>query len=432
LSLNLLERKLPEHKQRTTDHRQLTFFVLTHHTSNSNSMRNVNELPERADVIVVGGGVVGLAAARELTKRGAEVVLIERGEAGAEASWAAAGMLAPQVEADCADEFFALASASRDMYPEFARELEEETGIDIELDRTGTLYLAFTEEDEEECERRERWQTRVGLQVERLAAREVLELEPQVSTRVRSALRFPLDGQVENRRLVAALALGSASRGANVITHTEVTAINVEDGRAVGVETTRGAVRASSAVVVACGAWSTRVARREVSSTRTGSDTTCPRIEPVRGQILCYAPAEPPLVRHVVYSPRGYILPRRDGRLLAGTTTEHAGFDKSLTDAGRQAITAHAQEIAPAVARLTLSDAWAGLRPHATDDWPVIGACAEVANLFYATGHYRNGILLAPLTGALVAELILGRGVVPDMLKPFTPARFRPASCSVA
>jgi len=375
--------------------------------------------------------VVGLAVVRELARRGADAVLIERGEAGAEASWAAAGMLAPQVEADCADEFFALASASRDMYPAYARELEEDSGIDIELDRTGTLYLAFTEEDEEECERRFNWQTRAGLPVERLTAREVLELEPQVSGRVRAALRFPLDGQVENRRLVAALARSAAAHGARIVTHTEVTAINMEDGRACGVETSRGATRAAEAIVVACGAWSSHVARREVSSARGGSDASVPRIEPVRGQILCYAPAvQSPLVRHVVYSPRGYILPRRDGRLLAGTTTEHAGFDKSVTDAGRRAIIAQAQEIAPAVAALTLSDAWAGLRPHGADDWPVIGACADAANLFYATGHYRNGILLAPLTGALVGEMISERGTVPDLLKPFTPARFRRASCS--
>ncbi|HEY1403144.1 MAG TPA: FAD-dependent oxidoreductase, partial [Pyrinomonadaceae bacterium] len=141
-------------------------------------MRNVGEFPERADVAVVGGGVVGLAVARELARGGAEVVLIERGETGAEASWAAAGMLAPQVEADRADEFFKLAAASRDAYPAFARELEEETGVSIELDRTGTLYLAFTDADEEECERRFLWQTRAGLRVERLTAAEVRALEP--------------------------------------------------------------------------------------------------------------------------------------------------------------------------------------------------------------------------------------------------------------
>jgi glycine oxidase len=393
-------------------------------------MRDGDELPESADAVVVGGGVIGLSVARELGRRGARVVLVERGDLGAESSWAAAGMLAPQVEADAADAFFAFAAASRDAYPDFARELEAESGINIELDLTGTLYLAFTEADEEECERRLRWQTRAGLQVERLTAREVRALEPQVSARVRSALKFPRDGQVENRRLINALARACEACGVRVNTQTEVTSIKVEDGRAASVETSRGTIRAN-AVVVAGGAWSSRLllARANVSFDRRGSDAACPRIEPVRGQMLCFAPRSTPpqLVRHVVYSPRGYIVPRRDGRLLAGTTTEHAGFDKSLTDAGRQAITTYAREIAPAVAELNLSDAWAGLRPRAVDDWPVIGRCDDVPNLFYATGHYRNGILLAPQTGALVARMILERGSKPDMLKPFTPERFRRA-----
>jgi glycine oxidase len=397
-------------------------------------MRNVDELPESADVAVVGGGVIGLSVARELARRGARVVLLERGAAGAESSWAAAGMLAPQVEADAADAFFAFASASRDAYPNFARELEAESGIDVELDLTGTLYLAFDAEDEEECERRYAWQTRAGLEVERLTAGEVRALEPQLSARVRLALRFPRDGQVENRRLTAALVRACAARGVRLCTQTEVSAIKVEDGRsASGVETSRGTIRANS-VVVASGAWSSLLplvrgdGSLDQSGVRRGSDAACPRIEPVRGQMLCFAPRTPPLVRHVVYSPRGYIVPRRDGRLLAGTTTEHAGFDKSLTDAGRHAITAYAREIAPAIDELNLSEAWAGLRPHAADDWPVIGADADVANLFYATGHYRNGILLAPQTGALVAQMISERGSTPDMLKPFTPERFRRAA----
>ncbi|HZG51457.1 MAG TPA: glycine oxidase ThiO [Pyrinomonadaceae bacterium] len=398
-------------------------------------MRNVSELPERADAVVVGGGVIGLAVARELARGGAEVVLVERGAAaGAESSWAAAGMLAPQVEADRADEFFKLAVAGRDAYPAFARELEEESGVSIELDRTGTLYLAFDEADEAECERRFRWQTRAGLAVERLTAGEVRALEPQVSARVRSALRFPLDGQVENRRLTSALVKACTARGVRIAAHTEVRAIKVEGGRATGVETSRGATRASS-VVVAGGAWSSRL-RLDVSAARDGCDearVAAPRVEPVRGQMLCYAPAAAgsPLIRHVVYSPRGYLVPRRDGRLLAGTTTEHAGFDKSLTDAGRETIERHAREIAPAARALVLSDAWAGLRPRAADEWPVLGALADVPNLFYATGHYRNGILLAPLTGALVAGMILRHDATPPLLEAFTPERFRRASCAV-
>ncbi|MDQ1558776.1 MAG: glycine oxidase [Pyrinomonadaceae bacterium] len=412
-------------------------------------MRNVGELPESADVVVVGGGVIGLAVARELARGGAEVLLVERGEAGAESSWAAAGMLAPQVEADAADEFFRRAAGSPDAYPDFARELEEESGISVELDQTGTLYLAFDEADEAECARRFRWQTRAGLPVERLTASEVRALEPRVSARVRSALRFPLDGQVENRLLVAALVKACARRGVRIVTRTEVGAIKVEAGRATGIETARGTTHASS-VVVACGAWSSRLrldtshahgggSTNRVESSCNGVDVDAParpHIEPVRGQILCFAHAasspQSPIVRHVVYSPRGYLVPRRDGRLLAGTTTEHVGFDKSLTGEGRETILTHAREIAPDVDALVLSDAWAGLRPRGADAWPVLGALADVPNLFYATGHYRNGILLAPLTGALVAAMILQRGATSPLLEAFTPERFRRASsCAV-
>jgi glycine oxidase len=274
------------------------------------------------------------------------------------------------------------------------------------------------------------------LPVERLTAREVRALEPQVSARVRSALRFPLDGQVENRRLVRALAEACRKRGVRILTSTEARAIRIDDGRATSIETSRGTTRFSS-VVVACGAWSSLLPL-DVSPAAAvrGDDATRPRIEPVRGQILCFAgSAQSPLVRHVVYSPRGYLVPRRDGRLLAGTTTEHAGFDKSLTVAGREAIETWAREIAPGVERLIVTDAWAGLRPHGADDWPVLGALDDVPNLFYATAHYRNGILLAPLTGALVAGMILRRGdggTTPPPLEAFTPERFRRASsCAV-
>ncbi|MDQ5836629.1 MAG: FAD-dependent oxidoreductase, partial [Acidobacteriota bacterium] len=159
----------------------------------------------RADVAVVGGGVAGLSAARELARRGLSVVVLEASEPGAEASGAAAGMLAPQSEADARDDFFELLCASREMYPAFAEALFEESGVCIELERTGTLYLAFTEEDEEEMGRRFAWQSGAGLEVERLSASEARTLEPRVSPRVRAALRFPRDWQVENRRLVGAL-----------------------------------------------------------------------------------------------------------------------------------------------------------------------------------------------------------------------------------
>jgi glycine oxidase len=353
-------------------------------------------------------------------------------------------MLAPQVEADGRDAFFDFACESRDAYPAFANALLEESGIDIELDCTGTLYLAFTEEDERDCARRFEWQHRAGLIVERLTATEVQELEPRLSTRVRSALKFARAWQVENRRLCAALAASAQANGVKILERTEARSIITARGRVSGVETARGRIEAG-AVVVACGAWSSTVpfvedgsnaqttdARTQTPSCTDSSlsetrDNDATHIEPVRGQMLCFACAGGKITEHVVYSPSGYVVPRRDGRLLAGTTVERAGFDKSVTEEGRRAITRYATEIAPAVADLKITDEWAGLRPRASDSLPVLGASTEIENLFYATGHYRNGILLAPLTGTLVAELIT-TGSTPAPLAPFSPARFRRAN----
>ncbi len=367
-----------------------------------------------ADAIVIGGGVVGLSVARALSQRGLRVTLIERARLGAEASFAAAGMLAPQAEANRADAFFELACAGRDLYPATAAALCEETGIDIELERTGTLYLAFTEGDEEEIERRYEWQSRAGLPVERLSGDEARQMEPFISEHVRGALRFPLDVQVENRRLIAALTAAAQKYGVRLLTGTNVESLRITKAGVEGVETSCGPVHAPVAVV-ACGAWSSFI---------TSPDSPLPRvhIEPVRGQILCFEATARP-ARHVIYSPRGYLAPRLDGRLLAGTTTEHAGFDKRVTGGGIHAISTCALEIAPAIRHLTLLDAWAGLRPRAEDEFPVLGACAEVRGLYYATGHYRNGILLAPITGELIAEAITN-GVISPLLAAFSPGRF--------
>lgn len=384
-------------------------------------MRNREPASEvrTADVVVVGGGVIGLAIARALALSGTgRVTLIERARLGAEASSAAGGMLAPQSEADRADEFFALACASRDLYPEWAAALREETGTDIELDRTGTLYLAFTDEDEKEIEHRYLWQARAGFEVERLTNSEALELEPCVSQGVRGALRFPQDVQVENRRLIAALATSVERHGVNLLTETNVESLVIEHGRVAGLETSRGRISAPI-VVIACGAWTSFLTSREASQWPV-------RVEPIRGQMLCFE-TNPRLARHVIYSPRGYLVPRLDGRLLAGSTTERAGFEKRVTAAGLRAITAHALEIAPALSGLPLIDSWSGLRPRAGDDWPVLGESTETRGLFYATAHYRNGILLAPVTGELIAEQIT-TNITPPQLRAFGPDRFRPLS----
>jgi glycine oxidase len=372
---------------------------------------------ETADAVVVGGGVIGLAIARALARAHlGRIVLVERGQLGAEASHAAGGMLAAQAECDRADAFLELACASRDLYTELAAALLEETGINIELERTGTLYLSFTDEDERETLDRYRWQSSAGLAVERLTRDEARELEPCVSREARSALRFPLDWQVENRRLVVALATAAQKLGVHLLTGTNVESLLIDRERVTGVETSKGRINAP-VVVAANGAWASTLL------TALAVDAPVLRIEPVRGQMLCFD-ARPPLSRHVIYSPRGYLVPRMDGRLLAGSTTEHAGFDKRVTALGAYTILTHALEIAPGLGQLSLVDAWSGLRPRAADDLPVLGASTQTRGLFYAVGHYRNGILLAPITGELIAQEIAS-GAASPLTKSFTPERFQ-------
>ncbi len=369
---------------------------------------------ETAEVIIIGGGVIGLAIARALALRGVrDVLLIERNSLGCESSSAAAGMLAPQAEANRAHEFFYLTCQSRDLYPEFASALLDETGIDIELDTTGTLYLAFTSQDEDELARRYEWQTRAGLSIQKLGASAVRDLEPAIRENVRGALKFPLDSQVENRRLISALASACERLGVRLETGTAVTELRIERNRVSGIETSRGFVAADS-VVIAGGAWSSLLVSDKALPN--------PRIKPVRGQMICLE-ATPQLARHVIYSPRGYLVPRRDGRLLAGSTTEQVGFEKRVTAAGIHSILSAALEISPRIASLPMTDSWAGLRPRAADTLPVLGPCAEIAGLCYATGHYRNGILLAPVTGELIANAIVDQ-TFPAALKLFSPDRF--------
>jgi glycine oxidase len=376
---------------------------------------------DSAEVVIIGGGVIGLTIARALALRGVQdVLLIERDCLGSEASSAAAGMLAPQAEANRAHEFFQLTCQSRDLYPAFASDLQHETGVDIQLDTTGTLYLAFTEHDAEELEKRYQWQAAAGLPIQKLTADEVRQLEPSINEHVRAALKFPLDIQVENRQLISALIAANKRLGVHMQTGTAVSSLKHEHDRITGVETSRGLIRTSS-VVVAAGAWSSHL---------NAGDKILPnlRIKPVRGQMLCLQ-AITPVTRHVIYSPRGYIVPRRDGRLLAGSTSEHAGFEKQVTAAGVHSILSAALEISPRIESLPLSDSWAGLRPRAADTLPVLGPCAEIAGLYYATGHYRNGILLAPVTGDLIAAAVVDK-VFPSRLEIFSPDRFELVSVS--
>jgi glycine oxidase len=362
------------------------------------------------DVVVVGAGVVGLAAARALADRGARVLVIEGVAVGAEASSAAAGMLAPQAEAQEGSPLLPLALRARDRHLDLAPDLERETGIAVGLSQTGLLEIAFTDEDERALAARASWQRAQGLPVDTLDAEGVRALEPAVSGAARGGLSLAGDRRLDSRLLVRALAASAASRGVRLAVGRPVEALLSASGRVTGVRVGGAAIEAP-VVLNAAGAWAGALP----------GDPSPPPVEPVRGQLVAFD-VTPPLVRRVVASPRGYLVPRSDGRLIAGSTAERVGFDRSVTAAGLVAVLGIALELAPALAGARVVDSWAGLRPGTPDGLPVIGPGA-LAGLWHAAGLYRNGILLGPLVGELVAALASGERPPID-LGAFAPGRF--------
>jgi glycine oxidase len=340
---------------------------------------------------------------------------VEARRVGAEASSAAAGMLAPQA-GELDSPLMPLALAARQRHLRLAPELEEETGIAVDLSRLGRLELAFDEAEARALEERVRAQAARGLEAGLLGAAEVREAEPNVNPLALAAAYYPADRRLDNVRLTRALAASAVSRGASLLTGRPITALMVESGRVAGVRAGAETLRAPL-VVNATGAWAGLLS----------GDPQPPPVEPVRGQIVAFEMA-PALLRHVVWCRHGYLVPRADGRVLAGSTLERAGFDKSVTAGGVRAVLGMALEIAPLLADVRIGEAWAGLRPGTPDDLPVIGA-GGVPGLFHAAGLFRDGILLGPLVGELVAQVVLGGRPSSD-LAPFSPARFPPSSPS--
>lgn len=366
------------------------------------------------EILIIGGGVIGLSLARELNRKGIEkITILERGEIGKESSYAAAGMLSPQAEAESADEFFHFCTESLRLYSHFAEELLEETGVSIELDRAGTLYLAFSKTDVRVIRERFAWQQKAGLEVEHLSATETHKLEPFVSPDVRESLFFPNDWQVENRKLLQALQKYAEFNGIEILEQTGIKNLIIEKNRVVGVETESEKFFAER-VVLATGAWTSLI---------QADSFVLPEIKPIRGQMISFH-TDKRLFRKVIYSPRGYLVPRQDGRILVGATVEDAGFDKLVTESGIKFLREQALEIAPNLVNLEIQESWVGLRPFASDGLPIIGEIPKIENLFIATAHYRNGILLAPMTAQVSADKIAGDSFS-EYLEIFSPRRFQ-------
>lgn len=367
-------------------------------------------MPSAHDVLVIGGGIVGLSAARHLAGAGARVLVIERRRPGEEASSAAAGMLAAQVHADRDSPFLDLSLRARERHLALIPELEAETGIDLDLSTLGALAVAFSEDEERRLVSRVEWQKRRGLPADLLTADEIRQAEPNVNPEVRRGALFRYDHRLDNVRLVRALAASGVRRGAALLSGRPVTGLVVEGDRVTGVRAGNETLHAPT-VINSAGAWAGLLA----------GDPAPPRVEPVRGLIVSFDLA-PALLRHVVWSDRGYLVPRSDGRILAGSTVERAGYDKSVTAAALRTVLDIALEIAPKLADVRVADTWVGLRPGTPDELPILGPGA-LRGLVHATGLHRNGILLGPLVGEIAAELALGRTPSLD-LRPWSPARF--------
>ncbi len=370
------------------------------------------------DAVVVGAGIIGATVALELARRGARVTVLERGRVGQEASGVAAGMLAPQAEADRPSPFLDFALACRAGYDDWVSGVVAESGMPVDFSRQALLYVALTAENAGKLRAQHNWQASLGLPVEWMSGEEARRLEPTLAPGLAGALQFPDAARVESSGLTRAVAAAARKRGAEIIEGMEVTSLLIEGGRVLGVAA--GDRRfAADWVVVAAGAWASRIA---------GMPMADDWIQPCRGQILAVR-LENQRIGRILYTHGAYAVPCSPGLFLIGTTSEHAGFDRRVTLGGVRSIIAGVTRFAPAFDDAEVLELRAGLRPESRDGFPLLGPLTRLPGLVLATGHFRNGILLAPLTGELVAESIVS-GRVPSALAPFLPDRVEETSRS--
>jgi glycine oxidase len=350
------------------------------------------------DVIIVGGGIIGLSLSVALRKRGATVLIVERGEPGREASYAAAGMLA-DFPREMPPVLQPLATASARMYPEFVHELQDESGMDVDLREQGTIFFSTPENLREHP----------GLTTDCPLPLPLDELEP-VLGHVNLPGVYLKERSVDPRALTAAALKAARHREVDISSGTPVTEVLLASGRATGVGT--GKTRYFAPVVVNCaGAWAGQLPPHPFPT------------RPVKGQMLSLAAASRDLVRHVIRAPEIYLVPRSDGRILVGATVEEAGYDKRTDADTIQRMHQAAIHLVPALAEARMLEAWAGLRPGSPDNLPILGA-TRTPGYFVATGHFRDGILLTPVTAHVMAQMIAG-GKPEYNVSAFSPARFQ-------
>jgi glycine oxidase len=349
------------------------------------------------DVIIIGGGIIGLSLSIALRKRGATVLIVERREPGQEASHAAAGMLV-DFPLETPPILRPLATASARMYPEFVHEVQEESGSNVDLRDQGTIFLLSPEQILERPE----------LVRDHPLPSALAELEPALASTETAAI-YLRERSVDPRALTSAVLKAARHRAVDISSGTKATAVLAPNGRATGVSTERTTYHAP-AIVNCAGAWSGQLPPH-LFPTR-----------PVKGQMLSVAGTPGDLLRHVVRAPEIYLVPRSDGRILIGATIEEAGYDKRTDVDAIQRMHRSAIDLVPALANARILESWAGLRPGSADNLPILGA-TRTPGYFVATGHFRDGILLTPITAQVMAQVVTGAKAEYD-LSAFSPQRF--------
>jgi glycine oxidase len=368
-------------------------------------------MPAGSDVVIVGAGIIGCACAHALSSAGARVHVIDARSVGGGASQASAGVLAPYIEGHHSSELRSLGRRSLDLYDGFIARAVEDSGSTIQYDRSGTLEVAFEEEELARHRHTAAALARDSIEAQVVDSEMLRELEPLASTGARGGLLIGIHGFVGVPDLTAGLATAAVRQGARFSLETRVIAIRSVDGRPT-VETESGSFRADS-VVLAAGSWSGQISIPGAAAAG---------VKPIRGQLLHLAwPTIQPL-RRVVWGAECYIVPWRNGRVLVGATVEDAGFEERATAAGVRDLLEAACTLVPHLWQASFAEVRVGLRPMSPDELPLIGRSDAVPGLIYATGHYRNGVLLAPLTAALVKNLVLENGDDPA-LRALSPSR---------
>ena len=356
-------------------------------------------------VAVIGGGVIGCLTACHLKQLGCDVIVVERGETGRESSWAGAGILCPIHPWLYPDAFTHLIDASLAMYPEFQADIEAKTGISIEWRKSGLLIPFFDDDKVDHWQAAIDWSNRFGWEFEELSSGQSLELEPTLSPNVIKSLLWPEVGQLRNPRLLAAVRVWMAQLGVETVEHAEVTGLLRKGATATGVLCADGREISADQVLLAGGSWSGELARQ------MGFELP---VKPVKGQIVLLKGA-PGLMKSIVKHDDVYFVPRDDGRILVGASMEFVGFEPGTTEKVIGRLMASMERIAPGLKDCEVEEQWMGFRPGSPDGMPYLGPVDSIPGLWVASGHYRNGVALAPITATLMSQWMTGTKPVMDL-----------------